>query len=96
MANPHDYWLSDVVTGHDGNHDWVYQRRHNLVYRRRYVIPYNPQTLPQQANRAKLAAAVSSWQAQTEEVQAWYRAEVRRLKLRMLGYNLYIRKKMKE
>lgn len=52
-------------------------------------IPANPRTVPQQANRAKMANAVSAWQGLTEEQKAPYNLRAKRMK--MSGYNLCLR-----
>lgn len=95
--------LSLIVTGKadlDGQ-PVVYQRvpkgtgsltipgRHDLQIRAQ-VIPANPRTAPQQANRARLALAVEAWQALSEaDRDAWRRlAEGKRV----TGFNLFIRR----
>lgn len=51
--------------------------------------PTNPQTIPQQANRAKMTAAVAAWQALSAGARAPYNA--RAVGKNLSGYNLYLR-----
>ena len=44
------------------------------------------------ANKNDFAAAVAAWQALSAETKKWWENEVKRLRLVMSGYNLYIRK----
>lgn len=62
-------------------------RRTYYVRMRNYRTP-NPQTVPQQANRAKMAAAVAGWQALTAEEKQYYNE--RGKKANKVGRNLYI------
>jgi len=54
-----------------------------------YYIPRNPRTPLQQAQRAKLADAVASWQNLTDDKKDVYNSKSRNYK--MSGYNLYVR-----
>lgn len=58
-------------------------------FKLRFYTPTNPQTAPQQANRAKFAAAMTAWKALTDEQKAPY--TIRAKKLGMFGRNLFIR-----
>ena len=53
-----------------------------------FYTPFNPQTVPQQANRSKFSTAIASWQALTESQQASY--NIRAKYKSYSGYNLYI------
>ena len=71
---------------------WCYQVRrtwHGLQpVAERPPIPSNPQTVPQQANRAKFAQAVAAWQAKTGlEKGIWNSYNFPR---HMSGYNKFI------
>ena len=54
--------------------------------------PTNPQTVPQQANRAKFAAGVLAWQGLTTEQKNVYNEIAK--KKRNSGYALYLREYM--
>jgi len=60
-----------------------------VYFRDPMYIPANPRTVAQQANRAKMADAVSAWQALTEEQKAPYNLRAKRKN--MSGYNLCLR-----
>lgn len=94
MANPNDYCLSDGCYGAGINKIWIYQRLKSLIYRRAYFVPTNPQTVEQQANRSKLANAVSSWQGLSEEDKNIWRKQAKIWSLHMTGFNLYIKYQM--
>lgn len=70
----------------------VYQQKQTKEGKRTskmaYVIPTNPRTELQQANRAKFANAVSAWQVLDESTKAKYHR--RATSLHMSGYNLFI------
>jgi len=63
----------------------------NKQYRRIHVIPANPMTVAQQANRSKFAQAILSWQGLPLEDKDTWREYAKYLEVRMSGYNLYIR-----
>lgn len=71
----------------------VYQKRISSagtsVVRMRYYRPTNPQTAPQEANRAKFAAAMVAWGGLTPEQKATYNARAK--KRNMFGWGLFIR-----
>ena len=58
-------------------------------YREPYMIPYNPRTVSQQANRQILADGVLAWQGLTEEQQNQYNINAKGK--HMSGYNLFLR-----
>ncbi len=58
-------------------------------YRKDYCIPTNPQSVPQQANRAKMTAAVLAWQGLTSEQQSVYNKSA--IGKGMSGYNLFLK-----
>jgi len=61
---------------------------HELLIVRHYA-PTNPQTEPQQANRAKMTLGVAAWQGLTTlEKQVYNR---RGSKVKLNGYNLFLR-----
>jgi hypothetical protein len=60
-----------------------------FIERKRFYIPANPRSEPQQANRSKFANAISGWQNLTNEQKNQYNERAKRLK--MSGYNLYIK-----
>jgi len=64
LLNPN--LMSGFYYSHTG---WCYQRRrtwHGIIWSAmRAYMPTNPQTVPQQAWRAKFAGAVSAWQGLT-------------------------------
>lgn len=55
----------------------------------RFYRPTNPQTMTQEANRAKFSAAMSAWQSLTDSEKEAY--NVRAKKRGWFGRNLYIR-----
>ena len=58
-------------------------------YRQPYVIVRNPRSDLQQTNRQKMAAAVASWQALTDEEKNRYNKNA--YGKRMSGYNLFLK-----
>ena len=75
-----------------GVYQTVHRGRKRWVQRIGYVVPNNPRSIPQQANRTKFADAVSAYQALTneqKELLVW-RARDRH----MSGYNLFLREFM--
>ena len=77
-------------------HYGIYQMRHCkagiLPIRMKFYEPFNPQTIPQQANRGKFAAAVLAWQNLTQEQKAVYNS--RAVGKHMSGYNIFIKQSM--
>lgn len=64
-------------------------RGQKVSIRMKFYRPTNPETEPQQANRAKFAAAMSAWGALTENQKSGY---IKRAKKRgMNGWGLFIR-----
>lgn len=71
----------------------IYQMRRTkrgiVPIRMKFYRPYNPRTIPQQANRTKFAGAMAAWQALSEDEKSDYN---RKAKYRhMTGHNLFIR-----
>lgn len=71
----------------------IYQRRMTKQGKKSFKLvfytPTNPQTVPQQANRAKFADAVAGWMSLTTEEKIAYNKRARKIKL--FGWNLFIR-----
>lgn len=71
----------------------IYQRQPSLngqiVRKLKFYVPTNPQTEAQQANRQKIADAVSAWQALTDEQKDVYNKKA--LGKGISGYNLFIK-----
>lgn len=61
-----------------------------------YFIPSSINNPEGQASRDKFAAAVLLWHLLTDEQKKFYDDEIYRLQLHMSGYNLYIRRYMKD
>jgi len=57
-----------------------------------FYAPYDPKTIPQQANRSKFAQAVLNWQGFTVEQKKVYNKKA--IGRHMSGYNFYIREYM--
>ena len=57
-----------------------------------YVVPRNPQTVNQQANRARFAAAMAAWKELPVDQKAVYEAAAKPLKL--FGKNVFVREYM--
>ena len=69
-------------------------RRDNVTgkirtYREPYYITKNPRYIPQQANRAKMAAAVLAWQGLTDEQKIPYNKKSSGK--HMSGYNVFLK-----
>lgn len=62
--------------------------RHDMQLRRR-VIPHDPRTPAQLANRVRIAAATSAWRQMSDEQRGEFRERAK--KLYMTGFNLHIR-----
>ncbi len=58
-------------------------------YREPFYITKNPRYGPQQANRAKMTAAVLAWKALTQEQKNQYNKNA--IGKRMSGYNLFLK-----
>lgn len=56
--------------------DWQ-PRGKKSNFKMKFYVPFNPQTPAQQANRQKLADAVSAWQALTDEQKQEYNITAR-------------------
>ena len=71
----------------------IFQTRHNkgnqLTARTRYVVPVNPRSISQQANRSKFSDAVSAWQGLSSDERVWYNK--RAFGKTMSGYNLFLK-----
>ena len=71
----------------------VYQKRiaggRSYTVRMRYYRPTNPQSVPQQANRAKFSAAMSAWGGLTAGEKSAYNERAK--KRQMFGWGLFIR-----
>lgn len=78
--------VDDELTG-------IYQIRHSagaqIIVRTIFTWPKNKKTIPQQANRAKFADAITAWQGLTEEQKKIYNTNSSGKQ--MSGYNLFIR-----
>lgn len=64
-------------------------KRGKVPIKMKFYTPTNPQTEAQEANRAKFAAAMSSWQALTPEQKNAYTERAK--KRNMFGWGLFIR-----
>ena len=84
------------VYGEDEDIYGIYQVRTRwggqVQVKMKFYTPANPQTEPQQANRAKFTDAVSAWQALTDNQKASYNEEAKYLPLS--GFNLHNREYM--
>lgn len=71
----------------------IWQRRHTKTgirsVKMKFYTPTNPQTIPQEANRSKFAAAMAAWGDLTDEEKAVYNKRAKRLSL--YGRNLFVR-----
>ena len=59
------------------------------VLRQEFYIPSNPRTVPQQAQRTKMANAILAWQGLTTEQKNVYNENAKYKKLS--GYNLFLK-----
>lgn len=64
-------------------------KRGKVPIKMKYYVPYNPETVPQQANRQKFADAMTAWQALTAPEKTAYNKRARNIGL--FGRNLFIR-----
>lgn len=80
------------IFGSDDELTGVYQSRPTskgrILVRMRPGFPGNPQTIPQQANRGKLSAAIFLWRALSDSQKNIWRAKC--YNKRMSGYNLFL------
>lgn len=71
----------------------IYQIRHGsdgpYLCRENFMVPKNPRSIPQQANRSTFADAISAWQALTNEQKAFYNEKA--VGQHLSGYNLFIK-----
>jgi len=81
-----NYGAIDELTG-------IFQTRHGLdgpvTVLMEYYWPKNPRSVPQQANRSKFGDAVAGYQSLTASAKAIYTERANKLKI--TGYNLYLR-----
>lgn len=75
--------------GVNGIYQMRMTKRGKVPVRMRFYRPTNPQTVPQEANRSKFAAAVSAWMGLTPEEKESY--TIRAKKRSMFGWGLFIR-----
>ena len=78
------------------NLNGIYQVRtrgkHQTQVKEKFYVPTNPQSIPQQANRQKLANGVIAWQALSDsEKQAYNKRATRKP---FFGYHLFLREYM--
>jgi hypothetical protein len=74
---------------------YVYYVVGQCQYKRNYVIPFNPQTPGQQANRLKFSQAVNAWQTMSILDRRLWNIYADDLQIQMSGYNLFISRFMK-
>ena len=70
--------------------NFIYRRRGNQQEKYPYVVPSNPRTPTQQANRNRIRIAVLAWQALSEQQKNSYRSKEPIVPI-MSGYNFFIR-----
>lgn len=68
------------------------ERGEQYIQKNEFYIPANPQSVPQQTNRAKYAAAIVGWQGLTSSQKDVYNKKAEGKK--MSGFNIYIREHM--
>jgi len=73
---------------------YIYQIRNGTQVRYDYVVPDNPRTELQQANRWRIRQAVLSWQSLNDDQKQSYR-KLEPFKKPMSGYNYYIQQYIK-
>jgi hypothetical protein len=85
--------LGEALTTDPLNIRGIYQMRMTKRGKRpikmKFYVPTNPQTVPQEANRTKFAAAMAAWMALTTEQKNVYNARAK--KRNMFGWGLFIR-----
>jgi hypothetical protein len=64
-------------------------KRGKVPIKMKFYTPTNPQTVPQEANRAKFASAMSAWGSLSSGDKAVYNARAK--KRNMFGWGLFIR-----
>ncbi len=73
-----EFWCGYSRLGDADPYAGVYQRRHGkrglIIVKTKYVVPRNPRTVPQQAQRLKIKNAVLGWQALTDMQKQEYNA----------------------
>lgn len=101
MAEVPPILLSFGLSGKLGKPEWpdlqnvfgIYQmrmtKRGKRPIREVFYTPHNPETVPQQANRAKFADAMAAWVALTSEQKKAYTTRAKRRQ--MFGWGLFIR-----
>ena len=79
--------------GHYNKYAGVYQQRNGVSgkinVKEKYYWPANPQTAPQQTNRAKMTAGVLAWQALTDNQKDVYRERAKPMPF--FGYHLFLK-----
>lgn len=81
------------INNHMGN--IVFYKRRGIQCLRKYVIPRNPDTEAQRANRHTFRDAVKSWKELPGSEKDIYNRKVLKMKTSMSGYSLYISEYMK-
>ena len=85
--------LRRANTGY-GRHGYSSTKRRKTIHvLMRTYAPHNPQTVPQQANRSKMTAAVAAWQSLTPEEKHNYNAVG--AKRALPAYNAFISEYLK-
>ena len=69
----------------------IYWVQNGIQRRKPYKVPANPQSVPQQANRALFASAVSAWHGESQETKDNCNLLASKLSPSIEGFNLYIR-----
>lgn len=75
--------------GVNGIYQMRMTKRGKVPVKMKFYAPTNPQSVAQEANRAKFAAAMSAWGALTDSQKAAY--NVRAKRRGMFGWGLFIR-----
>ncbi|HRZ26280.1 MAG TPA: hypothetical protein P5295_05685 [Spirochaetota bacterium] len=91
MAIAHLNPVIDSISGSVGK--LVFYERYGKTVMRAYIIPPNPRTAAQQANRSRFRQAMASWRQLPDYEKDSYNRRAR--KLSMTGHNLYISRYMK-
>lgn len=73
---------------------YIYQNRKGTQVKYDYVVPSNPRTLLQQANRWKIIQAVFGWKSLAEQEKQNYR-DMEPFTNIMSGYNYFIQQYLK-
>jgi hypothetical protein len=85
LGKPSDPDLYDV----NGIYQMRMTKQGKKPVRMVFYTPTNPETAPQQANRAKFATAMAEWTALTTEEKTVYNNRAK--KRQMFGWGLFIR-----